>query len=384
METPADEVHVIAPENLPPDLTQDNAPPIYPKNWPREIKLKVVAQVVKDGGSLPEVAAKYPPLSVPQLRGWIQAYKMEVTTPMEIPTKSNAKASGRRIFTKNEKVLYAVRYKKFEIDNWEEGARRLGVSTSALTKWVKEFDALKPQVRGAMVRIANGNNVPPPPQKIPEHAHKVAALLDSGHDIRELAKKNGVHRDTIKSWWLKSNPGKPWSESGSATRLARNELDPRAADAIKRVENGDLFADVAKDLGIAAPSTLRQWWRKLKGNDNWPKQYGVKFSRTFKAKKVAPRNPYGPNKMTRNKMSVREAILSNSKIMTAQETQVTSATEYMNGHPQPISTGKAMHDAIVFLKMARDLATKQVKTGVMQVDDPLILFPMLALNALSK
>lgn len=394
METPADEVHVIAPENLPPDLAQD-APPIYPKNWPREIKLKVVAQVVKEGGSLPEVAAKYPPLSVPQLRGWVQAYKMEVTS-MENPTENKAKPKpqARRTFTEKEKILYAVRFNRLKKQGIAivDASKQLGVHETQLREWVKTFDTMKPQKRGAYTRIEEGTNGKGRKGQLPiEPRHREAsALIDKGGEIREIAKKFGVHRDSIKAWWLKVNPGKKWtySNAGGAGKGRGSQYDIEDKErAVERVANGDLFADVAADLGIVAPSTVREWWRRIKGNDDWPSQVGRKNTRTIAAKKDATRKPYkpsGPNKMTRNKMSVREAILSNSKVMTAQETQVASATEYMNGHPQPISTGKAMHDAIVFLKMARELATKQVKTGAMQVDDPLILFPMLALNALSK
>jgi hypothetical protein len=52
--------------------------------------------------------------------------------------------------------------------------------------------------------------------------------------------------------------------------------------------------------------------------------------------------------------------------------------------PHINGTGKAVHDALVFLQLARDEYMKAIKAGSMRADDPIMLFPMLALHTLSK
>lgn len=243
---------------------------------------------------------------------------METTiTETPKPKASHAKPRQRRPFTEKEKILYAVRFQKLGV-SMAEGARHFDVSQSVLRRWVRAFQAMKPQARGAYARIEEGTNGLPVGGHIKQVAarHREASeMLDSGVHIVEVAKKFKAHRDTVKAWWIKVNPGKPWSLT---------------------------------------------------------KKGGGK--------------PYGPNKMTRNKMSVRDAVLSNSKVLTAQYSNQLAGAKDLDDVPQPqqMATGRATHDAIIFLKMARDLAAKRVKSGAMQIDDPLLLFSMLALNALSK
>lgn len=290
--------------------------------------------------------------------------------------KQAKEPARRRLFTEKEKILYAVRYKKLGIDNWEEGARRLEVSPSALREWVKMFEKLKPQQKAAVKIAAHG--------KISAEvkADAVAAIA-RGEDWAKVAQDVGVHRDSIKAWYLKT--GKKWPSPWAARSKSpnvkaaqlRNPLDPRAPDAVAEIEGGKLISDVSKSLGVMT-GTLRTWWRAIKGDKKWPNQYGMRSARR------APSKPYGPQKKTLDRISLREAVLSNSQVITAEMAETAQATQHLNGHAQPISTGKATHDALIFLQLARDEYQKAVKAGKMRVDDPTMLFPMLALHTLSK
>lgn len=232
------------------------------------------------------------------------------------------KTGPRKLYTEKEKILYAVRYKKLRIDNVTEGARILGVGNAALRDWVIKFDAMKPQARGAAAR----------------HAEPAAEPAEGKDPIPRKEK-------------LK---------------------------ALERVAAGERATDVAQEFGVH-PTSVRNWWQKLRTAEPWPAQIA------FMGKKVGPVTvKRGPQKKTIDRISVREAVLSNSQVITAEMAEAAQATQHLNGHAQPISTGKATHDALIFLQLARDEYQKAVKAGKMRVDDPTMLFPMLALHTLSK
>lgn len=502
--TPPEEVHIIAPENLPPEVRPAPLPKFNPAIFDRARKIEIVAELIQSGTSTSKMAAKVSTeshclVTPPQVRGWMQAYNVAARellkvrqaehilgpapeegekrgfyTPAErreilaqyhatglgpeaaaekinvpfttlkkwiaaekarekhyAPRKSVAgpganitqaqrdaalakviagasiesvsrellvshksirnwykkkfgkplearelkrnamekakvkkKTTPKRVFTAKERILYAVRYRKLGIDNIEQGAQQLGVSATALRGWVKTFDNLKPANKTAAVIAEHG-------QISDEKRREAIAQVDAGVPASEVAKAFGVHRDSVINWYRKTGRKLPdqWQAKANALKAAfakpqarpQNTISPRAADAIKRIENGELFSDVAEELGATA-STLRHWWRVINGNKRWPKQYGIKNNR--------------PHKKTRDRLNVKEAILS------AQEIQ---DEDLRRNEVAPVSTAKgATHDAIVFLRLARDECTKAIKAGSMRLDDKIMLYTMLALDRLGK
>ena len=303
----------------------------------------------------------------------------ESEKPMEKAKGDNGNKVRRRVFSDKEKILYAVRFRKLKL-SLKEGAKQLGVSVSALKRWLSDFEKIEPHRRSGAVRGAMSTTQL-------EEGIKLATLkrIAAGERPSVLARELKVHSSSLKNWWAKHRPKEPWPKQpttrpkGSTSPIkARNIMDTRAIDAIKQVENGELISDVAMRLEVGA-GTVRNWWRALKGSDNWPKQYGVKQIGGHRP--TGKRN--GPQKKTLQRMAVREALISNGEVIAAQELSAENVT-HANGHAQPISTGKAVHDATIFLQLARDEFQKAVKAGKLRVDDPTMLLPMLALHTLSK
>jgi transposase-like protein len=296
--------------------------------------------------------------------------KMETKPePVKIPTPSTKKSTPRRFFSGKEKILYAVRAIKLGV-SIEQAAKQLKVGISPLRMWVKAFHKLKPQQKAAAKMAAHG--------KISDDVrYKAIADIEAGIPAREVAEKYGVHRDSIKAWYVST--GKKWPNQYDKIDRKKplrrfRDTDPRAIDAVNAVANGTRISKVADELGVKT-GTIRMWWRHVKGNTDWPNQYtGQGGVKKFK------RGPNGPQKKTLDRISVREAVLSNSMVLTAAQ----KGLEELNGHAQPISTGKATHDALVFLRLARDEYTKGVKAGNIQIDEPAMLFTMLAFHTLSK
>jgi transposase len=304
-----------------------------------------------------------------------------MSSPESTRKPSPLKGRTRRIISDKEKVLYVVRWKKLKT-SLLQGSKQLGVSESALGKWVKAFEKqkLSPAQKAALSNAEHGT--------IPQETKfKAIAEIDAGLPASEVAKKYGVHKDSVKDWYRKT--GRPWPNQWRVIAKAKQKAlsgdgptgkYKHAADehraAIERVANGERARFVAQEYGVTI-GALYNWWEKYRPKEKWPSQakwLGATID------KGAPR---GPQKKTRDRMSVREAVLSNSRVLTAQA-QLVNPPEEINGNHQPISTGKATHDALIFLQLARDEYMKAVKAGKMRVDDPTMLFPMLALHTLSK
>jgi transposase-like protein len=404
-----EEVHTLAPANLPAELVPD--PPVRPsfaqvrKLFDRPRKVAIVAELLSTGITAEALAEKVSAqcgwlITVSQVQGWRQAYAAEarlslneVTPPTKRaaamstePTPSPLKGRTRRIISDKEKILFVVRWKKLKT-SLVQGSKQLGVSESALGKWVKAFEKLNPRAKGGLVNSATSS----------EHLSdeiKIATLkkIAAGQRPSELARELKVHASSLKNWWTKYRPKERWpkqpttrpsfvpspfSRTGESKKgAARNVLDTRAADGIARVTAGELISDVAKDLKVG-PGTVRNWWQAINGNKKWPSQYLGRMS------KEDFRKTRGSQKKTRDRISVREAVLSNSRALTAQ-TELLNAPEELNGALQPIATGKAMHDILVFLQLARDEWAKEIKAGNVRVDYAPMLYTMLALHRAGK
>lgn len=403
---PIEAVNTLPPENLPP---ANHVPvPLGPRVFDQRQKLAIVIELVKSGEPTSVIAARHGIL--PRLlRNWSNAYNArafevikkeqaekqtgkkliqvelikESEVPMEKAKEETPKKVQRRTFSDKEKILYAVRFKKLGV-SLDEGAKQLGVSGSSLDRWTREFAKIETHKRAGIVRGANSGQL--------EEQIKLKTLkrIVAGERPSELARELKVHSSSIKNWWAKYRPKEPWPkqpttrpEAGAAASpiRARNILDTRAAAAVERIKDGELISDIATELKVG-PGTVRHWWRALNGNRKWPKQYGMKQLGTKRAK-GGGRKPNGPQRKTLQRMAVRDALISNGEVIAAQEVSAENMT-HANGHAQPISTGKAVHDATIFLQLARDEFQKAVKAGKLRVDDPTMLLPMLALHTLSK
>jgi transposase len=391
-------------ETAPPAPSAVPDPPVRPsfaqvrKLFDRPRKVAIIAELLSTDITAEAMAEKLSAecnyiITVSQVQGWRQAYagearellksrgeneiiKRELAMPdptVKIPTPSDKRAR-RRVFSDKEKILYAVRFRKLKLP-LKQAAEQFGISKSSLERWVRDFGKIEAHKRSGIVRGASSSTQL-------EDAIKLKTLkrVAAGERPSEIARELKVHASSIKNWWAKYRPNEKWPKQSTAAVKhdgavkPRNIMDTRASAAVARVAAGELISDVAADLEVG-PGTVRSWWETLKRNKNWPNQYGPKH--------IGTKRQHGPQKKTRDRMSIREAVLSNSRVLTARQ-ELVNAPEEINGNHQPITTGKATHDALIFLQLARDEYMKQVKAGKLRVDDPVMLFPMLALHTLSK
>jgi transposase-like protein len=285
-----------------------------------------VKGVAKEFGMSPHTVRKYyEEKTGKKLRIWEIIKKVAKSNAAEIGAAPigggrliKTKTGERRLFSAKEQILYAVRYKKLKINNYNEGAKVLGVGPNALRDWVMKFDQMKPQKRGAAARYAETGEGPPP----------------SSREAMQIK-------------------------------------------VLERIEAGERATDLAQEIGVH-PSSLRNWWDKYRQGKEWPAQ-----KRYMGQELSQPKQLRGPQKKTLKRMAIRDALISNGEVIAAQDLGAENITQ-ANGHPIPISTGKAMRDVIIFLQLARDEFDRDIRAGHMRCDNPAMLHAMLALHSATK
>jgi transposase-like protein len=207
--------------------------------------------------------------------------------------------SSHATYTEKQKIMFVVRYKKMGAVPLEAAARKLGIDSGSLRRWVERFDNAKLRSPKAPVTTLNKELIGVSPQE----KIKAVARIARGEHSADVAAEHGVHPDSVKNWWKKYKPGKAWPR-----QVQRNPRNER------------------RERGLGKKTLARQ--------------------------RVLAAIPDAPE--------------------TDDEAAPSSAG------------GKSRHDAIVMLRMARDAATYEIKAGSMRADNPVLMYAMLALNALSK
>jgi transposase len=195
--------------------------------------------------------------------------------------------------------------------------------------------------------------------------------------ISDGARALGVGASALRDWVIKFDKMKPQQKAAISNAEHGKISDETKLKAIAAIDDGRTARNIAQELGVHQDS-IKHWY--LKTGRKWPSQWKAKANAQ---NEVFKRGPNGPQKKTVARMQVREALISNGEVIAAQQLSAENVT-HANGHAQPISTGKAVHDATIFLQLARDEFQKAVKAGKLRVDDPTMLLPMLALHTLSK
>jgi transposase-like protein len=284
---------------------------------------------------------------------------METATTEETPTitgeEFRQKISQQKIGRKTRRRHnYSVAEKRALIEKWRKsglgthlGARKLGVHNSMLRRWLADKN-----VTGKAPAVAK-----PKPKKTlkrPYYApsnlsdnvkRKAVEEFQSGKTpIAMLAKKLKVNESSIRNWHKKFGSHKApsgWEvrrqyAEGKRGKTGKGERQTYTAEykqkAIARVKAGETTMGVAEQLGISTGML-----------SNWVAGRGLGQTGHNRPAASAP------------------AIVDDVQL-----------------------TKNGKHDAIVFLRMARDEGNLRVQSGKMRIDDKLILYPMLALQSLGE
>lgn len=419
-QTPIEAVNTLPPENLPP---ANHVPvPLGPRVFDQRQKLAIVIELVKSGEPTSVIAARHGIL--PRLlRNWSNSYNKRA---FEIIKKEQAEAAnyqpekqtGKKLEQANVKELkdmgksipprphkYASvpeEIKKKAVKMIKAGkvlkdvAKELGLSTHTARMAFEKDTGVKLSVhklRGALA-VAKATAAGPLPEvtggRIIETSTGARRLYTEkekflfavrfkklGVNLSDGARALGVGVSALRDWVIKYEKMKPQQKAAISNAEHGKISDETKLRAIAAIDEGRTARDIAQEIGVHQDS-IKHWY--LKTGRKWPSQWKAKANAqraTFK------RAPNGPQKKTLQRMAVRDALLSNGEVIAAQELSAEN-TMHANGHAQPISTGKAVHDATIFLQLARDEFQKAVKAGKLRVDDPTMLLPMLALHTLSK
>lgn len=417
---PIEAVNTLPPENLPP---ANHVPvPLGPRVFDQRQKLAIVIELVKSGEPTSVIAARHGIL--PRLlRNWSNSYNKRA---FEIIKKEQAEAAnyqpekqtGKKLEQANVKELkdmgksipprphkYASvpeEIKKKTVKMIKAGkvlkdvAKELGLSTHTARMAFEKDTGVKLSVhklRGALA-VAKATAAGPLPEvtggRVIETSTGARRLYTEkekflfavrfkklGVNLSDGARALGVGLSALRDWVIKYEKMKPQQKAAISNAEHGKISDETKLRAIAAIDEGRTARDIAQEIGVHQDS-IKHWY--LKTGRKWPSQWKAKANAqraTFK------RAPNGPQKKTLQRMAVRDALLSNGEVIAAQELNAENMT-HANGHAQPISTGKAVHDATIFLQLARDEFQKAVKAGKLRVDDPTMLLPMLALHTLSK
>lgn len=328
METQPQEKMITPPAESVPSNGHDTAPPKrVRRDFTTEEKVILVGKHLKSGLSFP-LSAKALGVHDSVLRRWVATYG--------IPKASTKKAEARMRFTAAAKVKAIANLKPGE-EHVLARAKKLGLNRSTLYSWMKAAKDRKP---AQAPKSASGYT---DEQKI-----KALERWERGADIKALAAKMSVHQDSIRGWWKKFRKGssprsgavkKAATGNGTGTPKRKFDYAFRKA-AVDRLEH-EKRVDVQSELGI--PSGMMT---------NWIKAVAAADKKILRAEKSAAK-------------------------LAEREHRDVVAIETVHAMPE----SRSLHDTIVYLRHARDEANKLVRAGRASVDDPIVLYSMLALNA---
>lgn len=259
----------------------------------------------------------------------------------------------RRDYTPEEKAEILKKYAASGLGA-SEGARALGLHPTVLRRW---------RVAAAAGKKLTSKSQYTEKQKI----MFVVRFKKMGVPLEAAARKLGIDDSSLHRWVERFDTAKLRKPNAPVATLSHSLVggsNVATADklaALKKLKSGAATAKTLAQEYKVHPSSIQNWWKKYNPGKPWPKQKYDVLGRRISAEQR------GPGKKT----LIRRQIL--AAIPQADEPQET------NG-----GAGKARHDALIFLRHARDAATQAIKAGAVQSDDPLVLYSMLALNALSK
>jgi transposase-like protein len=413
------------------------APPPAVRIFDRAKKVEIIAELIESARPLSELAARYG-VTPPQMRGWNNAYNVEAVRLIQmrkalaVPSATEqvkewnrlsvATAAHKPDFTPKPQEMRDTAVKRaLAGEMLNHIARDLKINHKAIRKWffkqtgkqyvAKEIrgphimaTAPKPEKRkrreytaeekadilkkyaasGLGPKLAGEKFGLHPSMlgrwkkeqaatgKLSSHAtytekQKIMFVVrykKTGLPLEAAARKLGVDDSSLRRWVERFDNAKLRSPKAPVTTLNKevSSITPQEKiKAVARVARGEHSADVAAEHGVH-PDSIKNWWIKYKPGKAWPKQYQRHKRRD------------GMQRGLGKKTLARQQVIA----------AIPEAAE-MDDEAQPSSaSGKARHDAIVMLRMARDAATKEIKAGALQPDSPLLMYAMLALNALSK
>jgi transposase-like protein len=315
--------------------TEDTAPPLAPpgngrdahplkrvrRRFTTDEKRALVSRHVKSGLGI-SLGAKALDLQDSVLRRWVATYG--------ILKASTKKAQIRMRFTAAFKAKAIANLKPNE-PQVVERAKKLGIGRSTLYQWLTSAGKARATTRRGYTD---------------EQKMKTLERWERGGDLKALAAKMGLHQDSIRGWWKKFRKGpsprvyaaKKAAGNGSGTPKRKFDHAFRKA-AVDRLEQ-EKRADVQTELGVSSGMMT-----------NWIKAVAAGDKKIQRAEKKA------------------------AKLVEREHRDVV-AIETVHAIPNG-----SMHDTIVYLRHARDEANKLVRSGRASVDDPIVLYSMLALNA---
>lgn len=320
METPSQDTAPPLALDSPPSNGRDAHPPKRERRkFTTDEKRALVSRHLKSGLGM-SLGAKALDLQQSVLRRWVATFR--------IPKASTKKAQSRMQHTAAFKAKAIANLKPIE-QHVVARAKKLGIGRSTLYQWL---------TNAGKAKAARGGYTDEQKRQALEH-------WERGTDIKVLAEKMRVHQDSIRGWWKKFRKGasprfnaaKKAAGNGTGTPKRKFDYAFRKA-AVDRLEH-EKRKDVEEDLHVSS-GMMSNWIKAVAANEK-------KIDRA--AKKAA-------------KLVERRDVVAIQTV-----------------HAMPMQG--SMHDTVVYLRHARDEANKLVRAGRASVDDPLVLYSMLALNA---